>query len=69
MTNETKCQDARSHCWHVRWVPMPRATNMASDGEVCCWCGERRPLTATYHVMVSHGPHLQGEPYSLTRMP
>lgn len=52
------------HCWHVRWVPVGIAgeCTMHSAGQVCCWCGEPRPLQVEYAPAVQHGQHRPPDP-------
>lgn len=47
-----------NHCWHSTvWAQM---SNPPRYGERCCYCGERRWITADAPPSVGHGPFATG---------
>jgi hypothetical protein len=59
VSEETKCQDERSHCWHplvVQYAVWRELATSCSE-TVCCWCGHKKPLTVGYAIAQPHGPH------------
>lgn len=68
--SNTKCQDERSHCWHAVWTPSThQAGQYNASGQVCCWCGTTRPLTATYEVPQPHGQFAPNNPVAVHPAP
>lgn len=52
---EVVLRSSKRHCWHVDLHSVPGLPGLFGSEQICCWCGDKRALTAGPYLPITHG--------------